>query len=76
MKLYHLPTNLPIPEDDGLCDHLLGLKLPELELPNQDGNLLINNDPYKGVTVDNGRLILPRTHGMGVSLIDNDTSLR
>ena len=42
----------------------------------KDGDFLINNDPYKGVTVDNGRLILPRTHGMGVSLIDNDTSLR
>ncbi len=49
MKLYHLPTNLPIPEDDGLCDHLLGLKLPELELPNQDGNLLkLNrNDTFR-----------------------------
>ena len=31
-NLHHLPDNLPEPEDDGACDHLLGLQLPDIEL--------------------------------------------
>ncbi len=31
--LYTLPDNLPIPEDDGACNHLPGLELPGLTLP-------------------------------------------
>lgn len=27
-NLYALPEGLPVPEDDGACDHLLGLRLP------------------------------------------------
>lgn len=30
--LYKLPESLPIPVDDGACDHLLGLQLPSLPL--------------------------------------------
>jgi peroxiredoxin len=30
--LNELPQNLPIPIDDGACDHLLGIHLPELAL--------------------------------------------
>ena len=40
MNLSVLPNNLPIPEDDGKCKHLFNLKLPNIALPNQDGNLL------------------------------------
>ena len=40
MDLLNLPKNLPIPQDDGKCKHLLNLKLPNIALPNQDGNLL------------------------------------
>jgi hypothetical protein len=32
-----------------------------------DGNLLVSNDPFAGVTVDRGRLILPDRAGLGVS---------
>jgi peroxiredoxin len=28
-----LPADLPVPEDDGAADHLVGLSLPELRLP-------------------------------------------
>ena len=35
-----LPDDLPIPIKDGMFDHLLNSKLPEVSLPNQDGNLL------------------------------------
>lgn len=31
-ELYKLPNNLPIPVDDGACDHLLGLQLPSVPL--------------------------------------------
>ena len=40
MNLSILPDNLPIPKDDGKCKHLLNSKIPDIELPNQDGNML------------------------------------
>ena len=36
--LQALPDTLPIPEDDGACDHLPGTMLPELPLPSTFGN--------------------------------------
>ena len=36
MNLSVLPPNLPIPEDDGRCSHLLGKIIPNISLPNQD----------------------------------------
>jgi peroxiredoxin len=35
-----LPADLPVPEDDGACDHLPGLRLPELTLAATDGQLV------------------------------------
>jgi peroxiredoxin len=32
-----LPTDLPVPQDDGAARHLAGLKLPALKLPATDG---------------------------------------
>ena len=32
-----LPEGLPVPEDDGACDHLLGLRIPELTLDSSAG---------------------------------------
>ena len=37
MNIYTLPSNIPIPKDDGACNHLNVLKIPEISLPNQDG---------------------------------------
>jgi peroxiredoxin len=34
---YELPDDLPAPADDGACDHLPGLALPEIELPATGG---------------------------------------
>ena len=34
-----------------------------------DGNLLINNDPYDGVLVENGRLKVGIRDGLGLELI-------
>ena len=37
-NLHVLPENLPVPVDDGACDHLLGMRLPSLPLPATSGN--------------------------------------
>ena len=37
MSLYQLPDGLPVPEDDGACDHLLGQMLPQLTLESSHG---------------------------------------
>jgi peroxiredoxin len=35
--VYALPSNLPVPEDDGAADHLVGLELPSLVLDSSLG---------------------------------------
>ena len=40
MNLSILPDNLPLPINDGGCDHLTNKSIPNIALPNQDGNLL------------------------------------
>ena len=40
MDLTKLPDDLPIPEEDGACNHLTNFTIPPISLPNQDGNLL------------------------------------
>jgi len=37
--VYTLPPNLPVPEDDGAADHLVGLELPDLELESSLGTV-------------------------------------
>lgn len=39
-NLYELPANLPVPVDDGACQHLLGLKLPLIFLLSTSGRQL------------------------------------
>ena len=39
---------------------------PLVDYADLDGNLLIANDPYTGVTLANGKLILPERPGIGV----------
>lgn len=40
MNLEKTPNNLPVPKDDGACDHLEGMKFPELEFNCTDGNII------------------------------------
>jgi L-Ala-D/L-Glu epimerase len=40
---------------------------PLLDYADLDGNLLIKNDPFEGVKVDEGRLVLPDGPGIGVT---------
>jgi L-alanine-DL-glutamate epimerase-like enolase superfamily enzyme len=39
---------------------------PMVDWADLDGNLLISNDPFKGVTVENGKLVLNDKPGLGV----------
>ncbi|WLG86276.1 peroxiredoxin [Pseudomonas cucumis] len=36
---YTLPPDLPVPQDDGACDHLARMRLPEIELTSTEGKL-------------------------------------
>jgi L-alanine-DL-glutamate epimerase-like enolase superfamily enzyme len=40
---------------------------PLVDWADLDGNLLISNDPFTGVKVEKGKLILPDAPGLGVS---------
>ena len=48
---------------------------PLVDYADLDGNLLINNDPYKGVAVEDGKLILPEGNGLGITLNSADNNL-
>jgi peroxiredoxin len=39
--VYTLPEGLPVPEDDGAADHLVGLELPDLVLASSAGPVLV-----------------------------------
>jgi len=39
---------------------------PLVDYADLDGNLLVANDPYRGVTVKEGKLILPDRPGLGL----------
>ena len=57
MSLYQLPEGLPVPEDDGATDHLLGQMLPQLTLESSQGTVSL-----RALSMD--RLVLyiyPRT---------------
>lgn len=39
---------------------------PKVDWADLDGNLLISNDPYKGITIDDGRVVLNNHPGIGL----------
>jgi peroxiredoxin len=41
VSLYQLPDGLPVPEDDGATDHLLGQMLPQLTLESSQGSVSV-----------------------------------
>ena len=48
--LHTLPTNLPVPVDDGACDHLLGSTLPSVLLASTTGKT-VDLSAYAGTLV-------------------------
>jgi peroxiredoxin len=60
--VYTLPPDLPVPVDDGACDYLPGLEIPELVLDSSEG-------PVDLASLARGRLVLyvyPRAGRPGV----------
>jgi len=47
----------------------------EVDVVDLDGNLLINNDPYIGAIIEDGRLILPSGKGLGIKLNTNSSNI-
>jgi L-alanine-DL-glutamate epimerase-like enolase superfamily enzyme len=39
---------------------------PLVDYADLDGNLLISNDPFRGVVVEKGKLVLPNGAGLGL----------
>ena len=39
-NIHDLPTDLPVPQDDGACDHLAGMSLPPIGLPSTRGRVV------------------------------------
>ena len=56
-NVYELPQDLPVPQDDGACAHLVGKKMPQLALA-ATGGQPIDLSALKGTTVV---YIYPRT---------------
>ncbi|MFC4639998.1 peroxiredoxin [Deinococcus hohokamensis] len=62
-----LPGNLPVPTDDGACDHLPGAAVPAVALPGTDGQM-------HDLSLLPGRTVLyvyPRTARPGVAMPDD-----
>ena len=67
MALTDLPKDLPVPEDDGAAEHLLGTNIVKLQLPSTLGKLepLSMHDSYTVL------YIYPMTGRPGLALPDN-----
>lgn len=63
-EFFPLPTDLPVPLDDGAAAHLTGLALPEIVLPSTDGSS-VNLGGLRGRWVI---YVYPRTGLPGVDL--------
>jgi len=51
-ELLTVPTDLPVPVDDGACDHLVGMRLPDVELRSTQGRSVnLSRDPNRLVVI-------------------------
>jgi peroxiredoxin len=62
-----LPSDLPVPVDDGACDHLLGMTLPDVEVQVSDGGTVRLGNLGLGTGVI---YVYPRTGVPGVEMPD------
>jgi peroxiredoxin len=61
--VYTLPPDLPVPEDDGAADHLVGLGLPDLTLESSQGEVNIKSFDAIYVYPRSGRPGVPMLPG-------------
>jgi peroxiredoxin len=60
---YVLPANLPVPEDDGAADHLVGLELPDLMLASSQGDVNVRDFAVVYIYPRSGRPGVPMLPG-------------
>jgi peroxiredoxin len=61
--VYSLPPGLPVPEDDGAADHLVGLRLPDLVLASSQGEVSMRDFDVVYVYPRSGRPGVPLLPG-------------
>jgi peroxiredoxin len=61
--VYTLPPGLPVPDDDGAADHLVGLELPDLMLPSSHGDVNVRDFDVLYVYPRSGRPGVPLLPG-------------
>jgi len=61
--VYSLPPGLPVPEDDGGADHLVGLELPDLVLASSSGDVNIRDFDVVYIYPRSGRPGVPLLPG-------------
>ena len=61
--VYSLPPGLPVPEDDGGADHLVGLELPDLTLASSQGDVNVRDFEVIYVYPRSGRPGVPLLPG-------------
>ena len=65
-RAYHLRVMLGCFIESSLAITAAAHLTPLVDYADLDGNLLIDNDPYQGVRVEKGKLVLPDGPGLGV----------
>ena len=61
--VYSLPPDLPVPEDDGAADHLMGRELPDLTLASSQGEVNVRDFDVLYVYPRSGRPGVPLVRG-------------
>jgi peroxiredoxin len=61
--VYSLPPDLPVPEDDGAADHLMGRELPDLTLASSQGEVNVRDFDVLYVYPRSGRPGVPLVPG-------------
>jgi L-alanine-DL-glutamate epimerase-like enolase superfamily enzyme len=65
-RAHHLRTMLGCMIESSLAITAAAHLTPLVDYADLDGHLLIRDDPFVGVSVEYGKLILPQTAGLGV----------
>ena len=74
MSVYELPPGLPVPDDDGACDHLVGLRLPDRL--SEPGLLVVYLYPWIGESLFSYRESRrPHTKPVQIGPLDTDDTI-
>jgi L-alanine-DL-glutamate epimerase-like enolase superfamily enzyme len=72
-RAHHLKVMLGCMIESSLAITAAAHLSPLVDYADLDGHLLVSDDPYEGVRVEQGKLILPERAGLGVRPRDHDT---